>query len=250
MNLLAGESFARFPWRITEAFTREELTRDEYLTLTYLTAKLSRERDGFLVTELAVVKAETNWSKTNERLRQLLEHLVELGWIRAETSQGSRKWRIVLRGAAIVLRGEQIAESGSRDLEVTSKADESVERLDRWRGAKYEAVALRNAMRDLEVDTEIEVDQHQKTLNEERPDDNYNGSYLTEGNRTSGVLIAINRARVHRGEEPLERSPSFAEPISALDEELLDRIGDEVFAAPAGRGDVAGTRRTSEASAA
>jgi hypothetical protein len=70
-----AESFAMVPWRITEALIRDELSRDEYVTLNYLVAKISREPSLVLVTELAVVKAETNAKVGRERLRQVLDGL-------------------------------------------------------------------------------------------------------------------------------------------------------------------------------
>jgi hypothetical protein len=54
---------------------RDELSRDEYVTLNYLVAKISREPSLVLVTELAVVKAETNAKVGRERLRQVLDGL-------------------------------------------------------------------------------------------------------------------------------------------------------------------------------
>ncbi len=46
------------------------------------------------------------------------------------------------------------------------------------------------------------------------------------------VLEAVNRGRGLRGAEPLDALPSFHEPLFAADEQLIDRIGDDVFKAP------------------
>jgi hypothetical protein len=49
------------------------------------------------------------------------------------------------------------------------------------------------------------------------------------------VPPAVNRARVARGDEPLERGPSFWDPPSVADEELIDRIADKTVKGPRDR---------------
>jgi hypothetical protein len=158
---LADEEFVRLPWRITEALRRGELSGDEYQLLVYLVAKLAHERpeDGVLVTSLAVLKAETGFTKTQKRLGQVLQELQAKGWITVETHPGSWKWSLRLSGAAVREKqpfSEKNSETEAPDFQVAGKRGEPPERADPH--GKPE-----NAVSNLETGLPLEVEVEEET---------------------------------------------------------------------------------------
>lgn len=219
----ATESFSRLPWRITLALRSDELTRDEYLLLVYLTARITHDQfheqlppDGWLVTELAVLKAETDWPKTLKRLAQVLESLVAKGWIERTTRAGSKKWRIRLTGAAVAEEGGKIAETDALDFQLSSKQDDLDPSTDPL--GQQEAVASEpgNTPDSLEVEVDVEVEKGQGSLGEEgRENGEVAGSWATGETLLPEVREAVNRTRADRGEPPLREHepPQLLRPL-------------------------------------
>ena len=266
------EQYARVPWRMREALRRDELTRDEFLTLVHLIATIGHDlwmlpvTEQVLVTELAVIGAETSWKKTTARLRQVLEELERKGWIGTRTRSGSKKWEIWLTGAAIVEKleiasalgdadqadlkvsepdptDEKSEETGPQDFELSSKREGSAAEANAHYDSGNGPVEPRNA--DPSLDVDVDLDQHQVKGAVRK------GRYVDEGptharTREEHLTLlpevreAINRARVTRGEEPLGLGQSSVErpcgePVRILieladpdQEEMLLEAFDEI----------------------